>query len=140
MAVAGPVSPPAMVVPFAATDAGRHRFTPEDRAALVALSYALAGWTVAFEGDGQGMQWAALCPSDGDGVDARYLVGRDGSALLLLGAAAGQVLGHYATGAALAQDVRRREAVPGCGRPCDGTDLGAQSRRPARHRFPCGFP
>jgi len=115
VAVAGPVSP-AIVVPFAAaavTAAGRHhRFTLQDRAALIALSYVLAGWIVAFESDGQDMQWAVLCPPDRDGADARYLVGREGSALVLLGAVSGQVLGHYTTGAALAQDVRHREAMP----------------------------
>ena len=140
VAVAGPVSLSAMVVPFVAAAAAaagrRHRFTPQDRAALIALGYALAGWTVAFETDGQGMQWAALCPRDRDGADARYLVGRDGSALVLLGAVSGQVLGRYATGAALAQDVRHWEAVPECGQQRDGAGLGAQSHRPARHRFP----
>ena len=124
VAVAGPVSPPAIVVSFAATAVGHHRFTPQDRAALIALGYALAGWTVAFESDGQDMQWAALCPPDRDGANARYLVGRDGGALVLLDAASGQVLGRYGTGAALAQNVRHREAVPGCGRQRDEADLG----------------
>ena len=112
----------ATVIPFglrhrgraeAATDAavsGR-RFTPSDRTALIALGYAFAGWEIAFEEDGQGMQWAALCPPEGNGA-ARYLVGRDGGVLVLL-SASGRTLGLYSTGAGLVQDVRRWEAANG---------------------------
>ena len=137
-AVAGPVSPPAIIISFAAaaTADRRHRFTPQDRTALIALGYALAGWTVAFESDGQDMQWAALCPPDRDSADARYLVGRDGSARRSwgrLGAGPGTLCDRCGAGP-------KRQAPGSRVRVSSGSatdaDLDAQSHRPARHRFP----
>ena len=112
----------ATVIPFALRHRGRpeaaseaavsgRRFTPSDCTALIALGYALAGWEVTFEEDGYGMQWAALCPSGGNGA-ARYIVGRDGGILVLL-SASGQILGTYGTSVGLVQDVRCWEAANG---------------------------
>lgn len=100
----------AAVIPFTARAGSSlaNRLTAPDRSALVALGYALAGWTIAFEQDGQGMQWAALCPPGGANLAAGYIVGRERRALVLL-SAGGQKLGQYETSDALTAEVRRRE-------------------------------
>lgn len=107
---ARPVS--ATIIPLASYRGGTslrtpHRFTLSDRAALIALGCALTGWEIAFEQDGQGMQWAALCPPGGNGR-ACYVAGREGRRLLPL-SASGKTLGRYETGALLTSDVRCRE-------------------------------
>ena len=104
----------AAVIPFA-TRAGpfpANHLTASDRSALIALGYALAGWTITFEQDGQGMQWAALCPPGGANPAARYIVGREERALILL-SAGGQKLGQYEASGALVAEVRRREQGAG---------------------------
>ena len=104
----------AAIIPFT-TRAGlspANCLTASDRSALIALGYAMAGWTIAFEQDGQGMQWAALCPPGGANPAARYIVGREDHALILL-SAGGQKLGQYEASAALVAEVRRREQGAG---------------------------
>ena len=100
----------AAVIPFTARaePSAANRLTASDRSALIALGYAMAGWTIAFEQDGQGMQWAALCPPGGANLAARYIVGREERALILL-SASGHKLGQYGASDALVAEVRRRE-------------------------------
>ena len=108
------VAASAAVIPFTTRDgpSPANRLTASDRSALIALGYAMAGWIIAFEQDGQGMQWAALCPPGGANLAARYIVGREERVLVLL-SAGGQKLGQYEASDALIAEVRRREQGAG---------------------------
>jgi hypothetical protein len=111
---AGGAAASAAILPFAtrAGPSSANCLTASDRSALIALGYAMAGWIIAFEQDGQGMQWAALCPPGGANLAARYIVGREEHALILL-SAGGQKLGQYEASDALIAEVRRREQGTG---------------------------
>lgn len=106
------------------------RFTKADRAALIALGYALGGsWRTDIEVDEEG-EWAAICPRSGDPA-LTYLVLLHDTGFELIDDARCR-LGTFDSSASLAAEVRRREGsrAPAAPLGTTGRDAGCGLRLP----------